>query len=498
MPSSRFNTKNGAGSRSTVRNAAGGVSHKMSSGKTFEALMLTTTFGDDCHNTGDSAVEDFVEAFRNASIEEIKDGISKAHEAGRKDSVAMAVAMVASAYPSDFNGLFETYIDTARRLRTFVQFIRSGVTGRKCFGSRMKKAIRRWFASKRAEELFNMIGQSPSIKDIIRMVHPKPKEGEIEAYRYILGYDDINLDALPPVLRQYEEFKAGKTDEAPNVNFQRLLNLDLKPSQYSGVVANMPPATLLANINMLERRGAFDSKKTVKAAAEKIKKLVETPNGISFQAATAAILHIGEPQLANAVESIFSEKAAKRLFGKNVLVAVDVSGSMSDPITSAMGKKDTVISRTDVAASMLYLIANSRANLTPIAFDTSVHMDLERKVKSASLSDMVRLCRPRGGTNVQCVFDHILQNEIFDLDAVVIITDDESWGHSGSMATAWKKVAKKLNDGARLAYVKLAAEKTSAVKESDNCQIFAGGTDQTMNAILDFIDGESTEQEDDE
>ena len=67
--------------------------------------------------------------------------------------------------------LWETFpqvIDNGKMLRNVVQIVRSGVTGRKSFGSAPKRLIRSWFDTHDEAFLFrNSIGNEPSIADVI-------------------------------------------------------------------------------------------------------------------------------------------------------------------------------------------------------------------------------------------------------------------------------------------------------------------------------------------
>lgn len=113
--------------------------------------------------------------------------------------------------------VFPRVIDSPRVLRTFVQIMRSGaVNGRRSLGSRPKRLVREWLEARSLETLMrSSIGQSPSLADVIRMVHPRPSTPEREAfYAYLIGRPhDARL--LPALVREYEEFKRELGSQAP-------------------------------------------------------------------------------------------------------------------------------------------------------------------------------------------------------------------------------------------------------------------------------------------
>ena len=101
--------------------------------------------------------------------------------------------------------VFPRVIDNGKMLRNFVQIVRSGVIGRKSFGSAPKRAAQAWFASRTPETIFRQsLGAQPSMADVIKMVRPSPAndKGEKDAvrealYGYLIG-KDVDAEKLPP------------------------------------------------------------------------------------------------------------------------------------------------------------------------------------------------------------------------------------------------------------------------------------------------------------
>jgi len=92
-----------------------------------------------------------------------------------KDMPALLCAWLSARDARLHEAVFTRVIDNARMLRTYVQILRSGVVGRKSLGSAPKRLVREWLASRDEDALFSSsAGQSPSLSDIVKMVHPKP------------------------------------------------------------------------------------------------------------------------------------------------------------------------------------------------------------------------------------------------------------------------------------------------------------------------------------
>src|SRR5438270_1349264 len=93
-----------------------------------------------------------------------------------KDIPALLCAILSVKDRALLRAIFPRVIDNGKMLRNFVQIMRSGAVGRKSLGTAPKRFVREWFDTRTDEQVFTAsVGQSPSIADIVRMVHPRPK-----------------------------------------------------------------------------------------------------------------------------------------------------------------------------------------------------------------------------------------------------------------------------------------------------------------------------------
>src|ERR1700724_3124531 len=115
-----------------------------------------------------------------------------------KDMPALLCAWLSARDARLHEAVFTRVIDNTRMLRTYVQILRSGVVGRKSLGSAPKRLVREWLPSRDEDALFSSsAGQSPSLSDIVKMVHPKPTGPKREAfYGYMIGRS-YEVDSLP-------------------------------------------------------------------------------------------------------------------------------------------------------------------------------------------------------------------------------------------------------------------------------------------------------------
>src|SRR5882762_6785402 len=138
-----------------------------------------------------------------------------------KDMPALLCAVLSVKDRASLERIFPRVIDNAKMLRNFVQIMRSGVAGRKSLGTAPRRLVREWLDARDPTVLFKAnVGQDPSLTDIVKMVHPKPKDAAREAlFGYFIGREHAAA-ALPEVVRAFETFKhgePGQKGEIPDV-----------------------------------------------------------------------------------------------------------------------------------------------------------------------------------------------------------------------------------------------------------------------------------------
>src|SRR5881394_1278268 len=175
-----------------------------------------------------------------------------------KDMPALLCAVLSLKDRDLLNVVFPRVIDNAKMLRNFVQIMRSGAVGRKSLGSAPKRLVREWLDARDAATLFKAnVGQDPSLTDIVKMVHPKPKDEAREAlFGYFIGRE-YAADALPEVVRNFEAFNKGESREVPDVPFQMLTALELGTPEWTVIARRAPWQMTRMNLNTFARHGVF-------------------------------------------------------------------------------------------------------------------------------------------------------------------------------------------------------------------------------------------------
>ena len=90
------------------------------------------------------------------------------------------------------------------------------------------------------------------------MVHPRPATAARAAlYGYLIGRAH-DAEALPPLVREFEAFKAGRRERVPDVPFQMLTALDLGAREWAAIAANASWQMTRMNLNTFARHGVFE------------------------------------------------------------------------------------------------------------------------------------------------------------------------------------------------------------------------------------------------
>src|SRR6266850_3834222 len=134
---------------------------------------LNSTF----YATAEMQLQKVIELCRDIEPEFIARTAVYARERGfMKDIPALLCAVLSVKDRALLGRVFPRVIDNGKMLRNFVQIMRSGAVGRKSLGTAPKRLVRDWLEARTDEQVFGAsVGQSPSIADIVRMVHPRPK-----------------------------------------------------------------------------------------------------------------------------------------------------------------------------------------------------------------------------------------------------------------------------------------------------------------------------------
>src|SRR5918998_2189494 len=415
-----------------------------------------------------------------------------------KDVPALLLAVLSVRDRELFAKTFPRVCVNAKMLRTFVQIVRSGVAGRKSLGTLPKRLVREWLEARDDEELFkSSVGQSPSMADVVKMVHPRPRDARRRAlYGYLVGRD-YDREALPASARDYEAFKAGETLAVPRVPFQLLTSLPLSRREWTEIARHAPWQMTRMNLNTFARHGVFDEPGLTELVAARLRDPVKIAHARVFPyQLMAAYASTGEnvprevrDALQDAME--IAIRNVPELPGK-VYVFPDVSGSMRSPVTGHRKGATTAVRCVDVAALVAAAVIRKNPSAEVIAFeDKVVRVDLN--ARDSVVTNAARLAAVGGGgTNCSAPLRSLNDRRAAG-DLVVYVSDNESWvdagaGRGTAVLREWS-VFKQRNPRARLVCIDLQPNQTTQAAERADVLNVGGFSDQVFTLIGEFAAG---------
>lgn len=419
-----------------------------------------------------------------------------------KDMPALLAVSLAVRDVALLSTVFSRVVDNGKMLRNFVQILRSGAVGRKSLGSRPKKLVQHWLLTATEKQLLNAaVGNTPSLADVVKMVHPKPTEAWRAAwFAWLIGrpFDEA---ALPPITQAFERFKRaaakGEAAEMPDVPFQMLTALALTSAQWAQIARQGSWQMVRQSLNTFARHGVFDLPGMTEVVAAKLSdaqavaKARVMPYQLlsAFKAAGDAVPAQVREALQDAMELSLANVPA--LAGR-VVVCPDVSGSMSSAVTGHRGSATSSVRCIDVAALVAAAVLRKNPQARVLPFEQDV-VKLQLNARDSVMTNAQALAKiGGGGTNCSAPLAQ-LNRERAAVDVVILVSDNESWvdaNRRGATQTLreWE-LLKQRNPKARLVCIDIQPTATTQAAERHDILNVGGFSDAVFTMVANFATG---------
>ncbi|MCT2398673.1 vWA domain-containing protein [Novosphingobium mangrovi (ex Huang et al. 2023)] len=488
--------------RADAVNEAGGVAYAYGPEAKLAQLAATGALGDGFYANAETQLADVLETAWAVDAEFVAKAAVYARQSGAmKDMPALLTAVLTMSDPDLSVRVFKRVIDNGRMLRSFVQIMRSGQTGRASLGSRPKRLVKEWLEQASMTRLMQAAtGNDPSLADVVRMVHPTPASDERRSfYGWLIG-KPYDVAALPAEIAAFEAWKRDTALPLPPVPFEWLTAFPLSAEQWGEIaLTRMGWQALRMNLNTLARQGAFDVAGVTEAVTARLAdgEALARARVMPYQL-MVAMGQVGDGvplKVQAALEDALEASLARvPVLEGHVVVCPDVSGSMGSPVTGYRKGASSKVRCIDVAAlvAAAVLRTNRSARVLPFECDV-VKLKLDPKarvaVNAAKLASV-----GGGGTNVSAPLA-LLNRERATVDTVVIVSDNESWidpSRRGATATMdeWNKL-KARNPGAKLICIDIAPYGTTQAKSRADIMNVGGFTDAVFDAMARFASGQT-------
>ncbi|MEO9827550.1 MAG: RNA-binding protein [Paracoccaceae bacterium] len=488
--------------KADAKNAHAAPAYAYSDAHALAQVAVTGTFGGMVYQSPVEELEYVLDVAENVDVETLAKTAIYARKSGHmKDMPAVLLAVLARRDPVLFRAVFGRVVDNGKMLRTFVQVIRSGQTGRKSLGSAPKAMVQNWLNTATDRGLLNAnIGNDPSLADVIKMVHPKPKSAEREAlFAWIVGRP-CDVSALPEALQMWLRFKETGKGEMPDVPFQMLTQLELSSAHWSRIARKGSWQMVRQNLNTFHRHGVFGVTKNV----EHVAALLRDPEAIAkarafpYQLMVAA-QNVSADMPRDIVEALHDamEIAASNVpkVKGQVVICPDVSGSMTWAVTGYRPGATSAVRHVDVAGLVAASFLRAARGVQVLPFDYDVR-DVRLEPRDTILTNAEKLAAlGGGGTNCSAPLAYLNKRGRAP-DLVVFVSDNQSWvdarsgGQGTSMMKEWNAI-KRRNPKAKLVCIDIAPYGTTQAQTREDVLNIGGFSDAVFGQIAAFASGET-------
>lgn len=503
-----------------VLNEAGGRAYKLESRAALAQLAATGTLNQTFYQDAQVQLQQVLDIAAEVEPEFIaKTAVYARQYAYMKDMPVVLLALLSQRDAALFKQVFPLVVDNGKQLRNFVQVMRSGVIGRKSLGTMPKRMVNDWLLAASDKQLLAAsIGNEPSLADVLKMTHPKPATPAQEAFfAYVLGRE-YQADALPANVQALEKFRAGVTTEVPDVPdvpMQLLTSLQLTAEQWAEVARNGSWQMLRMNLNTLLRHGVFEIAGMPEVVAAKLvdenaiakSRVLPYQLMMAWAAVDDAVPGVVKQALEQAMQ--YALVNVPKLSG-NVVVAIDVSGSMSSAVTGYRQGATSKLRCVDAAALFASALKQVNPQIRLMPFDTEVRYLPEQRAlgltdkirelftgKERTVLELAKLLAGMCGGGTDCSKPlRKLNQESAEVDLVIYFSDNESWAdqlpnhrRSTGMMSQWGEL-KQRNPNARLVCVDVQPYVTTQMPERVDVMNIGGFGDDVFRLIDLFAKGE--------
>jgi len=488
--------------KADAKNAHAAPAYAYSDAHALAQVAVTGTFGGMFYQSPQDELEYVLDVAEAVEPTFLAQAAVYARKHGHmKDMPAVLLAILARRDPVLFRAVFGRVVDNGKMLRTFVQVVRSGQTGRKSLGSAPKAMVQNWLntASDRALLQAN-IGNDPSLADVIKMVHPKPASAEREAlFAWIVGRP-CEVALLPEAVRDWMVFKEKGKGRFPDVPFQMLTQLELTPHHWVRMAKNGSWQMVRQNLNTFHRHGVFGVAGNVKTVAAKLRdpEAIAKARAFPYQLMVTA-QNVADDMPSEIVDALhdameIAVQNVPKVHGQ-VVVCPDVSGSMTWPVTGYRPGATSVVRHVDVAAlvAAAFMRVNRGCQVLPFDFDVR---DVRLRARDTILTNAERLAElGGGGTNCSAPLAW-LNARGRSPDLVVFVSDNQSWvdargGRQGTaMMREWETI-KRRNPKAKLVCIDIAPYGTTQAQTAKDVLNVGGFSDAVFDQIAAFANDQT-------
>ncbi len=508
----KFNDRRNPYAHAHGVNPEGFPSFQRSDEEAYLQLLLTNTLTGTFY-TNEKQLFDEALALHSKMVSENPDFAARAIIYARNEGLMRLQPIVGLAYLTKtnkalFQKIFSKVIRTPGDLADFVEIIRGGVVGAG-MGRMIKSTVNEWLngLSEYHAIKYATGGQGYSLRDILRLTHPKPLTEKQDAlFMWLTDRDKWaqadELRTQTPQIGAFENLKRLDADIADYQAQARTMIADgrlpyevvtgvIKPDveTWVALMHEMPYFALLRHLNTLQRAGVLQDKANAKYVADRLKNAdaLKGAKVLPFRLYTAhqmfQVIQPSEALVADALLDAMDQAFANMPdLGGTICIAPDVSGSMSGRINAR-----SVTRYIDIAGIFSGALLKKTANALVLPFENQV-VKVKLSGRDSLMTTAEKLAKiGGGGTAVSAPISHLLAQKI-PVDTFIGITDNIEWavdsyGNQGFLPT-WREYKQKVAPQAKAFLITIAPYRNAVAPDNEPDVHYIYGWNDT---VLKFI-----------
>jgi 60 kDa SS-A/Ro ribonucleoprotein len=511
----------------TIANSAGGFAFPVDDWTRLDRFLVLGSEGGSYYATERTLTRENAEASIRAIQEDGERAVARIVEishsgrAPKNDPAIFALALAASLGSEETRRIAMAAIPKVCRTGTHLFQFAEAVEGFRGWGRGLRRGIAAWYTAKPVEQLalqavkYRQRG-GWSHRDLLRLAHPLTDEvARKELFDWVCH--DTMGKALPKLVSAFVALsKAQDAGEIAALIVEHDLPREAVPTEWlndpkvwRALLERMPMTALVRNLGKLSSVGVLkplvedlplvlsalrDAGRIRRARLHPLAILLALKIYAQGRGEKGSLIWEPVPQVIDALNAAFYTAFANvEPTGKRMLLALDVSGSMSGG-----GIAGTSLTPREGSAAMALMTAATEENyhivgftsadggwqsaslLTPLPLTPSMRLDDAVKV----VSDL-----PFGGTDCALPMLHAMEKGL-KVDAFVVYTDSETWAGKIHPIQALKEYRTKTGIPAKLVVVGMVSNGFSIADPNDAGMLDVVGFDAAAPAVIaDFIRG---------
>jgi len=516
--------------RATAVTEAGGAAYQLAPKHALAQIAATGCFNGTFYASGASQLDELKKL-----IDQVDDNVFLAklavyarERAYMKDMPAALLVVLSKRDPALLHRVFSRVVDNGRVLRTVFQMVRSGQFSRTSLSSSLQRAFQRWLNEASVGKLLSAsIGSDPSLRDVLRLARPTPKDNARRAlFGWLTGKETEKWAPateadLPEQVQSLAAYRRAETAELQalilgdlSVRWDLLADAAKGPLVWKGIARQMGPQALRMNLNTLLRHEVFgqngNDTEMVEYVAARIADADEIRQSRQFPYQfLTAYLNAGSevPQKIKTALHQAAEIACGNIpqLAGPVVIGLDTSGSMSSPVTGHRGREATTKMRyVDVAALFAAAILRRNPDSVVVPFDTQAYQ--VRLDPNDSILSLAERLAQYGGGGTDCSLPLREANTCLrerQFGGSVLVSDTESWVYKGrayaygshgstGVMTEWQQFVQNQQrlggTKPKLICIDLQPATTTQAPDRDDILNVGGFSDAVFSVVASFLD----------